>query len=872
MNLLLLIKICDMKTRIIFASIVLIFFSLSCLSQTSVEGKLLLKDNWAIQSSAEIKSDGKTISASGFRTEGWYPASVPTTVLAALVANKVYPDPYYGTNINNLPGAITNRVREIPEGSPFKVAWWYRTEFNLSANYKGMHTWLDFHSINYKANIWVNGKLIADTTTIEGAYRLFNLDISKEALPGEKNCLALEIFPPKGMDLTITWVDWNPTTPDRGMGIWYDVSIHATGAVAIENPHVVTKLNLPATDQAKLTVTAELKNAEQKPVTGILKGTIENIAFSQEVTLGAGETKQVSFLPEKFSQLVMSNPRLWWPHTVGPQNLYDLNLSFESSGNVSDTRKVRFGIREITAWMNKFDKSVTKVFQVNGKNIVIRGGGYVQDLMLRPSNERTDADLLYAKHMNLNALRMEAPRGSDYLFERCDEEGILLMVGWCCCSSWERWKNWTPHTGDVAELSWKDQILHLRNHPSVFTWLYGSDNFPPAEVEKRYIKVLDEYDNTRPYESSATQAPSTIAGSTGVFMGPYPKVYAYFPPSYWYTKLEFNTEAGPTGEQIPPIETMKWMMPKEDLWPMSGSWDLRLHKAFYPIARAAFESRYGKPTGVEEYSMKSQVFQNEAVKAMFEAFAGNKYRSSGIIYWMYNSAWPKMYWQLYDYYFMPNGAFYGAKNACEPLHIQYCYDDNSIKIVNCFYKDFNGLIAKVRIFDFNMKEVFSNMMDANVAADASQKIFTIEIPKDITKVYFLKLELEDASGKQLSSNFYWLSSNGDEKADFTDLMKLPPANVRVTASPINKAGDKCRLLVTIENPGTVLAFAVNPKILKLTSKDPVLPVFWEDNYISLLPKEKRTLQVEFDMKNLAGEKPLLKVDGWNVNPVEKEIK
>lgn len=861
-----------MKTRIVITFSLLVTFTINSLAQIPASGKLLLKDNWVIQSSKEIKSDAKAISSAGFRTDGWYPTSVPSTVLAALVANKVYPDPYYGTNINSLPGQIPYPKREMPDGSPFKVAWWYRTEFKIPADYIKMHTWLQFHSINYKANIWLNGKLIADTTIIEGAYRLFNLDISKAALPGDNNCLALEIFPPKKMDLTITWVDWNPTPPDRGMGIWYDVSVHATGDVAIENPQVVTKLNLPSTDQAKLSVTAEVRNAEAKQVSGVLKGTIENIVFSQEVTLGAGETKIVSFLPATFPQLVIANPRLWWPHTVGPQNLYDLNLTFEVSGKTTDTKQVRFGIREITTWMNNFDKQNTKVFQINGKNIVIRGGGYVQDLMLRPSNERIDADLLYAKHMNLNTLRMEAPRGSDYLFERCDEEGILLMVGWCCCSSWEGWKKWTPHTGDVAEASWKDLIVHLRNHPSVFTWLYGSDNFPPADVEKRYLKVLDEYDNTRPYESSATEAPSSIAGLTGVHMGPYPNVYAYETPSYWYTKLEFNTEAGPTGEQIPPIETMRMMMPEKDLWPMSPSWDLRLHKAFYPIARAALESRYGKPTGVEEYCVKSQVFQNEAVKAMFEAFAGNKYRSSGIIYWMYNSSWPKMYWQLYDYYFMPNGAFYGAKSACEPLHIQYCYDDHSIKIVNCFYNDFTGLKAKVRIFDFNMKEVSSVMMDAKVSADGSEKISTLDVPKDITKVYFLKLELLDAYGKQVSSNFYWLSSNGDGKADFTDLNKLPPANVNVTASAIQQEGNKCKLTVIIENPGTGLAFAVNPKILKLTSKEPVLPVFWEDNYISLLPKEKRVLQVEFSIKNLDGEKPLLKVDGWNVNAIEKEIK
>jgi hypothetical protein len=231
-----------------------------------------------------------------------------------------------------------------------------------------------------------------------------------------------------------------------------------------------------------------------------------------------------------------------------------------------------------------------------------------------------------------------------------------------------------------------------------------------------------------------------------------------------------------------------------------------------------------------------------------------------------------MYWQLYDYFFMPNGAFYGAKTACEPLHIQYCYDDHSVKIVNSFYKEFNGLVVKVGIYDFNMKPVLLSTMDAKVAADSSEKITSLDIPKDITKVYFLKLELNDASGKLVSSNFYWLSSNGDEKADFTDLTKLPAANINITASPIQQEGNKCKLTVTIENSGTGLAFAINPKILKLNSKDPVLPVFWEDNYISLFPKEKRTLEVEYDLKNLDGEKPLLKVDGWNVSAIEKEIK
>jgi exo-1,4-beta-D-glucosaminidase len=856
-------------TNLCIVPLLLLFHSFDSWGQDSYTDKIALKANWAIQSSRDVKEDGKRISTVGYKADGWYPATVPATVLATLVANKVYPDPYFGTNIESIPGYVADRRTANTENSPFKVSWWYRTEFSLQSGAADSHYWLEFQSINYKANIWVNGQLVADTNAIEGAFRLYKLDISKYALPGKLNSLALEIFPPKGMDLTITWVDWNPTPPDRGMGIWYDVFVKTTGPVCIEDPHIITKLNLPGIDTANLTVSAELRNNEDKPLKGILKCAIENIQFSQDVSLEAKETKQVTFTKNQFKQLVIVNPRVWWPHTLGVPNLYDLNLRFEINGKLSDSRKQRFGIREVSSWMNEFDKFHTRVFQINGKNLVIRGGGYVQDMMLRPDNSRIDNDIAYAKFMNLNALRMEGPRGSDYLFDKCDEVGIMLLVGWCCCSAWERWKSWTPHTADIAELSWKDQVLHYRNHPAIFDWLYGSDNFPPADVEKRYIKVLDECDGTRPYESSATQAPSAIAGNTGVWMGPYPKVYSYFPPSYWYTKLEFNTEAGPTGEQISPIESLRKMMPEKDIWPISHSWEIRLHKAFYPNARSWLKSRYGEPKSAEEYCMKSQVFQLEAVKAMFEAFASNKYRSSGIIYWMYNGAWPKLYWQLYDYYFTPNGAFYGARSANEQLHIQYAYDENSIRIINGRYKEVNDLNASIRVFNFDLTEKLNKEVPVSIGADESKKIFSLEGLKDLTNIYFLKIELRDGAGKLISSNFYWLSSKGDERADFTDLDKLPASNLKVNVSPIEKRNGQNSFFVEIENTGNSLAFALNPKVIKSSSKDLVLPVFCDDNYFSLLPKEKRKIKIEFNTADLGGEKPLFKIEGWNTKAVEK---
>jgi len=287
-----------MKTRYLsILSLFIVLFLSNVLAQKPDANIIVLRDHWAIRSSDNLTDNGKVISLPGYATKDWYPTSVPTTILAALVANKVCPDPYYGNNYMELPGV---RRWDKPEGNPFESSWWYRTEFDLPAEYTGNHVWLKFHSVNYRANLWVNGQKVADSTQMEGAYRLYSFDISPYTKPGQKNCLSLEIFPPKTFDLTISWVDWNPTPPDRGMGIWYDVTLSASGPVTIDHPFVKTKLNLPSIDKAKLSVIAEVKNAESVPVKGLLKGRIENISFSKEVILGANETKEVTFLPEEF--------------------------------------------------------------------------------------------------------------------------------------------------------------------------------------------------------------------------------------------------------------------------------------------------------------------------------------------------------------------------------------------------------------------------------------------------------------------------------------------------------------------------------------------------------------------------------------------
>ena len=335
---------------------------------------LQMKGNWEIQSSAKLSDNGTQISSSNYRPTGWYPVTVPTTVLAGLVENKVYPDPYYGENLKAIPGYKTGSWISMDKASPFYNPWWYRTTFTLPDNWKGQYLSLHLNGINLKANVWLNGHQIADSSNVVGMFRRFEFNINDWAKIGEENTLAIEVIGPgripdikyytKQIEATTGWDDHNPQPPDLNMGVWQNVFISADGPVTIRHPYVVTDLDLPSLAVAHLTVSAKLINSSNKKVTGKLTGLIESVRFEKEVTLEPLESKLVEFNPSEYNQLNINNPRIWWPHTVGKQELYNMKLTFETGGSTSAQENTRFGIREVSTYIN--DEG-WRGYQVNGK-------------------------------------------------------------------------------------------------------------------------------------------------------------------------------------------------------------------------------------------------------------------------------------------------------------------------------------------------------------------------------------------------------------------------------------------------------------------------------------------------------------------------
>jgi exo-1,4-beta-D-glucosaminidase len=893
----------------------LIVCSLSATAPMVHAQELPLQTGWRIQSSPLAGADGAHISSTSYTPTGWHRATVPSTVVGALIDGGVYgdrrsdvetPDPdgaepgsdttpaagvFFGMNFRRLPGmtyedGLIFDHFEMDPTSPLAAPWWYRTDFRLPAEFRGRRVTLHFDGINYRANIWLNGKRIADSSEVAGAFRRYELDVTDLVTRNAPNVLAVQVFAPTPMDLAPTWLNWNPEPPDKMMGIWRPVYLSASGDVVIRYPMVSNRVDTATLARADLTVAALLRNLSDHPVAGIVRGTIGKVAFERKITLDAHDSVDVEFTPDHFPQLRFAHPRLWWPAELGDPVLHELTMSFVQNGAVSDSRRIRFGIRQITS---ERTPAGALLFRVNGRRILIRGGGWTPDIFHRPQPERQLAQMQYALDMHLNTLRLEGKLEDDEFWRRADSLGLLVMAGWPCCTIWEKWPQWTPEQHAIAAQSQRDQIRRLRAHASALVWLNGSDKPPPRDVEKSYIEILEREHWPNPYISSASAKPAELTGASGVKMsGP----YDWVPPSYWLEDTAaggafgFNTETS-AGAAVPPIESMRRMLPERDLWPIDSVWEY--HSAGGRKLRrlqrytTALDARYGAASGVEDYTQKSQLMSYENERAMFEAYRRNKYESTGIVQWMFNNAWPSIYWHLFDWYLAPGGGYFGTKKANEPVHVMYSYDDGSIVIVNALRRELRHVHLHGRVLGLDMSEAFAIDSVLDIPADSSLRVARIAPSVAPSPTYFVELGLTGADGAVLSRNFYWLSTHPDvpdfdsttyyvtatkQYADFRALASLPPAKV-AAAAEFMRHGDAGEAHVTLRNEGHVMAFFVRVQLLAGENGGEVLPVMWSDNYVSLLPGERVELTARYAVKELRGRQPTLRLGGWNVGRIHR---
>ncbi len=850
-------------------------------AQDSENYRLILKDGWQMQSVTKDASAGSLVSQSNFIPKGWYPVSVPTTIIAGLLANKVYDfDPFFGTNFQKLNDPALDKP------------WWFRKSFSLPVSQKGKDVILKLHGINYKANLWINGKLVADSDKIIGPFRIIDLDITKYIKAVGVNVLALEIRRPfnpnrqKG-DLAIDYADWIHYPPDYNGGIVNDIEVRTFDKVGIQYPLVTTNFDLPSLAVAHLTVDALVTNYSKNPQDVIVKGRInEQITFEKSVHLGPGEVANVTFTPNEFTVLNISNPKIWWPWQYGKQDLNHIELSVVRGNAVSNTIAENFGIRQITS---KLIDDHSREFIVNGKPIMLRGAAWSPDIFQRRSAKRQEQELRLYRDMNMNIVRSEGKMEDDHFYALCDQYGLLVMTGWMCCGAWQYPENWDVAKRQVAMASDSSVMYWLRNKPSLMVWLNGSD-MPPRDttVERSYLNIEAALKWPNPIISTADASKSKVSGFSGVKMaGP----YEWVPPVYWETdttqqygggNYSFATEISP-GPSIPPYESLIKFIPKDSLWYTSSVWNYHCGTMNFGNTKTfntALENRYGKPLDIKQYIAEAQAQNYEAHRAMMEAYGLHKYHTAtGVVQWMGSNPWPGLIWHTYDYYLYPAGTYFGMKKSMEPLHILYSYANNEVDIINSWLQQFSGLKAEATIYDLDGTQKYANVATVDVDADGTAKCFTLPGTYGLSDTYFLKLQLSDAQGRVHSINWYWLSKKADvlnwkkskwyttpetSYTDFSALQSLAKTALKVSYSTA-KGADSTSHDVTISNTGKTVAFQVHLRALKGQRGDDILPVIFSDNYIELAPGESRVIRVTYANKDAEGILPYFVTSAWNLD-------
>jgi hypothetical protein len=697
--------------------------------------------------------------------------------------------------------------------------------------------------------------------------------------------------------------DWIPGVRDRNTGIWQSVELRGSDAVTVSDPHVITRVEADLAS-ASVSIEVPLKNAASQPLSVTLAAEFEGVEIKQHpVTIPANSEVLVKLTPQQYPPLTVKNPRLWWPNGYGKPELYNLTLTVSAGGKVSDVKKLRFGIREISlkltamdqaeqtgrylfypaaardlevlkhgheslvdspqGWVPTVSGEAAKLpgltvsdstdtgryleLRVNGVRVPMRGGNWgMDDALKRVSRERLEPYIRLQRDSNFNTLRNWCGQSTEEaLFDLCDEYGIMVFNEFWLTT---QWSNLEPADADLLLANAADSVKRFRHHPSIVIWSGRNEGVPPPVINSGLDKIIRELDGTRYYQPNSITI--NLDGS-----GP----WKYIPPVDYFTKKGFTTELGLPSPLT--LDGIKAFLPAADLWPPNDVW---AYHDWVPSGAmdvktfmAALTGEYGEPADVEDFARKAAMVSYTAHRAMYEGFGANLWQpSTGRFLWMSHSSWPSMVWQIYGHDYEATPAFYGVKKACEPVHTQLNLPDHIAQITNTTREELRNVKLTAKVFAADGQLVSSNDMTVSVPANSIATAFTVG---DNTALNFVKLELRAANGALLSENFYWRAPQPEGLRALNELPKVR-LNAKATAE---RDGKKLTVSVELQNPTKTVAVMAHLTLRNARDNRRILPVYYGDNYLSLLPGEKRALTVEIP----AATAPLsMTVDGWNIEP------
>jgi len=867
------------KCKKLFCLTALLSLACSLFGQNEYE----LNAGWHCAPIGKVAQKGEVISSSSYPLVDWLPATVPGTLLTTLLNNKFIPDPFYGMN--------NQKISDIYTTGRDYYTYWFVKDFKEKRGANGGQVWLHFRGVNYGCDVFLNGHKLNEKTHY-GMYLRQTYNITALLKKDGNNRLAVIVYPPdpvgnpnggQGGDGQIAknvthqyvagW-DWIQPIRDRNTGIWDKVTIEKTTSVNLKDPHIITLVpgvRFPGEAQqpAIIKASAEIENPGNAAVSGTLQYTLNGAVVKKQVTIQPHTTTEVS-LPD----YTLKQPKLWWPNGYGEQPLYNIQLQFVNKSKVVlDKENVQFGVRELQAIWNDHTKS--RELLVNGQRVFIKGGNWiVSDAMLRLTPERYDAEIRFHRDMNLNLIRIwggaltERPE----FYQACDKYGMLVFQDfWFSGDCNGRWKDPMkkddqqtrrkyPDDHSLALASLEDQIKMIRNHPSLAFYCGGNEIIPPEDILiPLKTSILPRLDNTRyffDYSNSDSMSLNTLGGNGD---GPYgiQNINTFWDHRTW----PFNSEVGSVG--IGDYESMERFIPKENMnvpqykSKVDSVWEY--HKY---IGYDQYINQYGEAKDVRDFALKAQLINYDQYRGLIEGFTSHMWDwYTGVIIWKTQNPWTAMRGQMYDYYLDPNACLYGLQKAGERVHVMYNPVTGMVMVENNTFKTTGKLSMEATTFDMDGKGSLLTKSSIEVAPTSVKSFATIkdEIEKlRRDKGIFLSLQLRDKNNKIVSDNFYWLPNGADK---YEGLQKMKPAKVVAKARRVSPG----KIEVIVTNPADVpVAFFNRISLVNAQSKKRILPVFYSDNYLSVLPGESKTVIIDYTPSSNHSDL-LVSLKGWNLD-------
>ncbi len=884
-----------------------------------------LSGGWKLAAAPDVHATAEAISSPGFDAKSWMPAIVPGTVLSTMIANGVYPDPDYGLNNLDIPELLNRQdywYRAAFTAPKEKADHHLRLVFD-GINYQA-EVWLNGQRLGEMRGAFIRGIFDVTGKLKPNGENVVAVRVSPPPFPGipnEQSIVfgaglnggAMELDGPTFM-ATEGW-DWFPPMHDRDTGLWQGVRLLASGAVALGDPQVVTHLPLPDITQADLDISVPLDNQLGEPVRGELTASFEGVTVRKAVTLAPGDTTVV-LTPAEFPQLHLDHPRLWWPNGYGKPNLYHLDLKFTTAGTVSAEKTLDFGVREVTYELSLLDNhgdlrrldydptldrtalasavdvthsamrevpggwaaSVTEgdddspalhvvadnratpdlILKVNGVRIAVRGGSWgMDDTRKRISREHLEPFFRMDRDANVNIIRNWQGQNTEPIFyELADKYGLMVWNDF-----WEVTQDSNAEAGDSSLFlrNAKDTILRYRNHPSIVMWCGRNEGVPQPAINTGLIALTHTLDGTRYYSPASNQVNLEPSGP-----------YSYEEPADYFTKLDrgFAVEVG-----TPSLPTLEWFsrwLPAVDSWPIDDDWGYHNWHP-YGALNDAMQAQFGSSDSLADYVRKAQMMNYVDYRAIFEGFNQHLWApNGGRLLWMTQPAWPSMLWGILSSDYDAQASYYATKKACEPLHVQLDPSDNQVAVIDTTRDALPGAVVRATVYSLDGKQLLHVQQTVDAAADNVTPAMHLDLtPLMGTGTVLVRLELLDAQGALRSQNTYWRAA---KDAGFRAMDAMQPASVSVEAQLLpraaNDTGDRT-VQVRLRNIATVPALEAK-LVLEQADGKQLLPAYYSDNYVSLLPGEERTITIDAPADEVKGSLHC-KLRGWNVVPTLEKV-